>query len=156
MALLERAHAISHSLSNHGLAPLADVVSAVVRLSFGIRLPPSVELGEGSYFSSGGLGTVVHRGAKIGRDCIISASVTLGSRGDHNAAPVIDDDCFVGAGARILGGVHVGPRSVVGANAVVIHDVPPDSVVAGVPARVIRTGITAEERARIMGAGGIA
>lgn len=151
MAALERVHAISHYLSKRGMTPLANAVSGAARLAFGVRLPPTVELGEGSYFSSGGLGTVVHRRVRIGRNCVISSSVTIGSRGAEEAVPVIGDDCFIGTGARVLGPVRVGPRSVVGANSVVIHDVPADSVVAGVPATVIRSGITAIERQRLLG-----
>jgi serine O-acetyltransferase len=137
MAALERVHAISHHLSEHRLTVLANVLAGLSRMAFGVRLPPTVELGAGSYFSAGGLGTVVHRHAKIGRDCVISAGVTIGARRGTDDVPVIDDGCFIGAGARILGDVHVGPRSVIGANAVVIADVPPDSVAAGVPAHVI-------------------
>jgi serine O-acetyltransferase len=59
--------------------------------------------------------------------------------------PVIEDECFIGAGAKILGPVRIGTGSVIGANAVVIHDVPPHSVVVGVPARVIRKDIEIED-----------
>lgn len=117
--------------------PVAIALSGLARMAFGVRLPPTVELGRGSYFSAGGLGTVVHRHAHIGRNCVISAGVTIGARHGTNDVPVIEDGCFIGAGARILGSVHVGPRSVVGANAVVINDVPPDSVAVGVPAHII-------------------
>lgn len=153
MAVLERAHAMSHTLHERGLTPLAEVISGMMRVAFGVRLPPGVELGEGTFFSSGGLGTVLHRRARVGRNCIISSCVTLGIRDNGGGAPVIEDDCFIGSGARILGDVRVGSGSIVGANCVVIHDVPPNSVVAGVPGRIVRSDISDQERARLSGAG---
>lgn len=153
MAALEELHSVSHSLYMHGLSPLATVVSGLIRFTFGAKVPPSVEVGRGTFFSSGGIGTVVHRGAKIGANCIISSCVSIGSRGTDGRVPVIEDDCFIGAGARILGPVRVGRGSVVGANAVVIEDVPPRSVVAGVPARVVRTQIEVGDFVDMAGTG---
>lgn len=153
MASLERLHRASHALYSHGLSPVAFLVAGVIRLAFGARIPPSVDIGHGTFFSSGGIGTVVHRGTIIGRDCIISSCVSIGSRGLHAGVPVIEDRCFIGAGARILGPVRVGAGSVVGANAVVIEDVPPRSVAAGVPARILRTDIDVEEYVDMSGTG---
>jgi len=80
---------------------------------------------------------------RIGRNCEIRQGVTLGGNygrtlPDGRSQPVLEDGVSVGAGAKILGPVTVGARSIVGANAVVVRDVPPDSVAAGVPARIIR------------------
>jgi len=154
MATLEGLHSVSHSLHMHGRSRMASCVSGLIRLGFGAKLPPSVEVGRGTFFSSGGIGTVVHRGVKIGANCIISSCVSIGSRGVGGGVPVIEDDCFIGAGARILGPVRVGRGSVVGANAVVIEDVPARCVVAGVPARVIRTQIDVGDFADMTGTGG--
>lgn len=75
----------------------------------------------------------------IGRGCKIFNGVTLGNKDTEvalNAQPIIGDDCVISTGAKILGGVTIGDRSIVGANAVVLRDVPSDMVAVGVPARV--------------------
>lgn len=74
----------------------------------------------------------------IGARCKIFNGVTLGNKDtevDSNSQPLIGDDCVLSTGAKILGGVKVGDRSIVGANAVVLRDVPADAVAVGVPAR---------------------
>jgi serine O-acetyltransferase len=73
---------------------------------------------------------------RIGRNCSIIAAVTLGLRNDHRF-PIIGDNVFIGAGARVLGGVTVGDGARIGANAVVIDDVPAGATAVGVPARVL-------------------
>jgi serine O-acetyltransferase len=72
---------------------------------------------------------------------MIGPGVVLGGRSGSQGVACVEDDCFIGAGAKVLGAVTVGRGSVIGANAVVIHDVPPRSVAAGVPARIIATGV---------------
>jgi len=74
---------------------------------------------------------------KMGENCSIIANVTIGMRNDWDF-PTIGDHVFIGAGARVLGGIHVGDGAVIGANAVVIRDVPPGATVVGIPAEVIR------------------
>lgn len=88
------------------------------------------------------IGTVVAV-EHIGRNCSIIAAVTLGLRNDHNF-PSIGDDVFIGAGARVLGGIRIGDGARIGANAVVINDVPAGATAVGVPARVlVPSGATA-------------
>lgn len=74
---------------------------------------------------------------RLGRDCWVNQQVTIGFAGDEGE-PVLGDRVQVAVGARILGGITIGDDSIVGANAVVVKDVPPNCVVAGVPARIIR------------------
>lgn len=83
---------------------------------------------------------VIGSNVKIGRRCKIFNGVTLGNKDTEagfNSHPVIGDDCVISTGAKILGGVKIGDRSIVAANAVVLKDVPPDSIAMGVPARTI-------------------
>lgn len=83
-------------------------------------------------------GVVIGDGVRIGPRCEIQQGVTIGARspdGSDARAGVIGADVVIGAGARILGAVQVGDRSVIGANAVVLTDVPADSIAVGVPAR---------------------
>ena len=87
------------------------------------------------------VGIVVGKGVVVGNNCSIFQSVTLGLPGyttDAYSFPVVGDDVILGAGAVLLGPISVGSRARVGANSVVTTDVPANSVVAGIPARVIR------------------
>ena len=104
-------------------------------------IPMSVEFGEGTELAYGGLGIVLHERTKIGRYVSIGHDVTIGGRSRRWGVPVIGDRCVIGAGAKLLGPISVGEASVIGANAVVLDDVPPNSVMAGMPARVVRQGI---------------
>jgi serine O-acetyltransferase len=82
---------------------------------------------------------VIHGNSVIGNDCIIRQGVTIGNKrlDDPFGAPVIGNNVNIGAGAKILGRVHIGNDVEIGANAVVIHDVPDGAIAVGVPARVI-------------------
>src|SRR5215831_2523673 len=105
---------------------------------FGISIPAVAQVGSGLYI--GHFGGIHSNGfAVIGNNCNIQQDVTLGkvNRGARAGAPVIGNNVFIGAGAKILGRIHVGDGAAIGANAVVTRDVPAGMAVAGVPARVI-------------------
>ena len=80
-------------------------------------------------------GVVIHSKARIGPNCLIMQQVTIGQ--NKRQRPVIGGGVDIGPGAKVLGGITVGDNAQIGANAVVLHDVPPWVVVAGIPARVI-------------------
>jgi serine O-acetyltransferase len=102
---------------------------------YGIEIGKDVTLGNGVFFAHT-LGIVIGGDAKIGDRVKFMGNNTVGTA-KENGYPVIEDDVVVGCGARILGPIRVGARSIIGANAVVVQDVPPDSVATGIPA-VIR------------------
>lgn len=101
-------------------------------------IPPQCTIGKGSYFTHGGIGVVLHPDCKIGDRVAIGQGVTLGGSFGSDV-PVVESDVWIGPGARILGGVKIGRNSIIGANAVVVRDVPENSVVGGVPAKIIKT-----------------
>ncbi|MDD2921807.1 MAG: serine O-acetyltransferase [Anaerolineales bacterium] len=107
-------------------------------IKFGISIPDTTQIGSGFYIGHFG-GVVVNSSSVIGRNCNISHGVTIGqlNRGARAGCPVIGDNVFIGPGAKILGKVKVGDYAAIGANCVVVDDVPPHSVVIGVPAKLI-------------------
>ena len=128
-----------------GVPVVPVVMKAFTRLLLSSHVPCEATIGQGSILGYGGLGTVIHQRAVIGENVMIGTRVTVGGRSHERDVPIIEDDVFIGAGACVLGPVRVGRGAVIGANAVVIEDVPPRSVVAGVPAKVIRKDIDSRD-----------
>ncbi len=98
-------------------------------------------IGRGAEFGNGfvlihSIGIVINGAVRGGKNVMLEHQVTIGA--ERRQAPVLGDDVFVGAGAKIVGPVHVGDGAKVGANAVVVADVPSHSTVVGIPARVVR------------------
>jgi serine O-acetyltransferase len=102
---------------------------------YGMEIWIGADIGGGLYVAHPA-GTVIAV-RRMGRNCSVVASVTFGMRNEWSF-PDIGDQVFVGAGARVLGGIRVGDRAVIGANAVVLQEVPDDATAVGVPARVIK------------------
>lgn len=111
------------------------VASKAIEVTTGISIPASVKIGPGLYIGHFGQ-IIVHSDAVIGARFSIGQGVTIGTKGQGGGGvPVIGDDVYLGVGSKVLGGISVGDNVSVGANAVVIKDVPPDSVAVGVPAK---------------------
>jgi serine O-acetyltransferase len=134
-------HKIERWLLEKNLRWASKLVYYLIFLLYNSSIPAEAEIGEGTQFAYAGIGVVLHADSRIGCNVLIGQHVTVGGRAPLKGVPVIEDACFLGPGAVILGPIRVGKGSIVGANAVVLHDVPPRSVVAGVPARVIRSNI---------------
>lgn len=111
------------------------VVYRLLFRKYGVEMSPGAEIGGGFYIAHP-VGSVISP-KRIGKNCTIIHSVTIGMRNEW-AFPDIGDNVFIGAGARILGGIRVGNHATIGANAVVIHDVPDGATVVGIPAKVIK------------------
>ncbi|MGQ0504860.1 MAG: serine O-acetyltransferase EpsC [Myxococcaceae bacterium] len=128
---LNRMREFARKLHIPGLNHALRVVQTAL---LGIEIGKEVTLGHGVYFVHS-LGIVIGGDAQIGNRVRFYGNNTVGTAKD-NGYPVIEDDVWIGAGARILGPVRIGARSRIGANAVVLEDVPPDHVAVGIPARV--------------------
>src|SRR5882724_9156099 len=103
----------------------------------GVSLPAHARIGEGLYISHFG-NIIVHPDTIMGERCSLSQGVTIGVLGgDGPGVPRIGSDVYIGAGAKILGPVTIGDGAIIGANAVVIDDVPAGATAVGVPARNI-------------------
>lgn len=99
----------------------------------------------GTKFAYGGIGIVIHARCVIGKNCIIGQGATIGGKSQWYEVPVLGDNVYVAAGARILGPIRIGNNVTIGANAVITKDVPDNCVVAGVPARIIKENVSAED-----------
>lgn len=131
---------ISRSAYLEGFIDGAYCIQNFIFTKFNCRVPFLARIGEGTRLGIGGIGAVIHPDSIIGRDCVIGQNVTLGARARGNGTPVIGNNVFVAPGAKCFGG-KIGSNVVIGANAVVLDEVPDNCVVAGVPARVISTDI---------------
>jgi serine O-acetyltransferase len=128
---------VSHWFWTHRLYWLGRLTSHIGRALTGVEIHPGAQIGP-SFFIDHGMGVVIGETAEIGANVTLYHGVTLGGtswkKGKRH--PTLEDDVVVGAGAKILGPIRIGARTRVGANAVVVKDVPPDSVVVGIPGRV--------------------
>ena len=116
----------------------ARVLSQLTRFLTGVEIHPGATIGR-RFFIDHGMGVVIGETTEIGDDVMLYHGVTLGGRSlEHGKRhPTVGDRVTLGAGAKVLGPVQIGNDSAVGANAVVTHDVPPESIATGIPA-VIR------------------
>ena len=119
------------------LRGLARILSQATRFLTGIEIHPGATIGR-RFFIDHGMGVVIGETTEIGDDVMIYHGVTLGGRSLQRVKrhPTIGDRVTVGAGAKVLGPVHIGDDSAIGANAVVTHDVPEESIATGIPAVV--------------------
>ena len=133
-------HRFSHWLwrSRLPLKLVARCVSQVGRALTGIEIHPGARIGH-SVFIDHGMGVVIGETAEIGHRCLLYQGVTLGGTGkDHGKRhPTLGENVVVGAGAKVLGAITIGPNTRIGAGSVVVRDVEEDSTVVGIPGRVI-------------------
>lgn len=131
-------HRLAHRLWRDGHHLTGRFVSAVVRAWTAVDIHPGAVIGQGLFIDHA-LGVVIGETAVVGDDVTLYQGVTLGgtSLEPGKRHPTVGDRVTIGAGAKVLGPVTVGSGSRIGANAVVVRDVPPDSVVVGVPGQVI-------------------
>ncbi len=114
------------------------IIYVFMRIFLGAVVPYKTKIGNNAVFGHSGLGLVLHPDAVIGDNAYIMHNVTIGGRGKAQV-PIIGNNVFIGTGAIVLGDITIGDDVVIGANAVVIKSVPDNCVMAGVPARQVKT-----------------
>ncbi|MFN7035271.1 MAG: serine O-acetyltransferase EpsC [Bellilinea sp.] len=131
-------HRVAHFLWKRNFKLPARWLSHLNRFLTGIEIHPGAKIGK-RLFIDHGMGVVIGETAEIGNHVTLYHGVTLGgvSLEKGKRHPTLEDDVVIGAGAKVLGNITIGRGSRVGANAVVIHSVPPNSVVVGVPGQVV-------------------
>ena len=131
-------HRISHGLWNRGAKVLARVVAELTRILTGVDIHPGALLGPGLFIDHA-TGVVIGETAEVGEDVTLFHGVTLGGTGRDTGKrhPTIGDRVVIGAGAKVLGAIKIGDDSRIGANSVVVKEVPSGSVVVGVPGQII-------------------
>jgi serine O-acetyltransferase len=131
-------HRLANFLYRLGIPYVPRFISHVNRLVTQIEIHPGAKIGRDFFIDHGG-GVVIGETSEIGDNVTIYQGVTLGgiSMEREKRHPSVGNDVVIGAGARILGPVNIGNRVRIGANAVVTEDIPEDSVVVGVPGRVV-------------------
>lgn len=124
----------SYHLNHKRVKALPGILSRLNLTLHGFDIPSSVDIGPGLYVPHP-VGTVI-TAQKIGANISLISNITIGMRNER-AFPTIGNNVFVGAGARILGNIVIGDNVNIGANSVVIHDIPANCTVVGIPAKII-------------------
>jgi serine O-acetyltransferase len=135
-------HRLGHNLHGAGFSLTARVLSQFIRAATGIEIHPGAQIGRRCFIDHG-MGVVIGETTEIGEDVLLYQGVTLGGTGKERGKrhPTIGNGVVIGAGAKILGNIRIGNNTKVGAGSVVVHSVPDNSTVVGVPGRVTRARV---------------
>lgn len=133
------AHRVAHALHDAGVPLAPRALATATRALTGIEIHPAAEVGD-DLFIDHGMGVVVGETADIGRNVTLYQGVTLGGTGFATGKrhPTVEDNVTIGSGAKLLGPIRIGHGSKIGANTVVIHDIPPNSTVVGNPGHPVK------------------
>jgi serine O-acetyltransferase len=132
-------HRVAHALHESGVPMVPRTLALATRALTGIEIHPAAEVGEGLFIDHG-VGVVIGETAEIGENVTLYQGVTLGGTGfaAGKRHPTVQDNVTIGSGAKLLGPITIGHGAKIGANSVVIHDVPPNSTVVGNPGHPVR------------------
>ena len=132
-------HRVSHALHEAGVPLLPRLLAYLTTAVTGVEIHPAARIGRGLFIDHGA-GVVIGETAEVGDDVTIYQGVTLGGTGFARGKrhPTVGNEVMIGAGAALLGPIEIGDRAKIGANSVVIHDVPPNSTVVGNPGHPVR------------------
>lgn len=128
-------HRIAHFFYKKNLFFIARLISQLSRFFTGIEIHPGAKIGKGLFIDHG-MGVVIGETTEIGDNVVIYHQVTLGGTGKDigKRHPTVGNNVIIGAGAKVLGPISIGDNAKIGANSVVLRDVPNDSTTVGIPA----------------------
>ena len=134
------AHRLAHKLYLWKIPLAPRVISQISRFLTGIEIHPGATIGR-RFFIDHGMGVVIGETTEIGDDVLLYQGVTLGGTGNEKGKrhPTLGNGVVVGTGAKVLGNIKIGDHVKIGAGSVVVHPVPDNSTVVGIPGRVVRT-----------------
>ena len=134
------AHRLAHKLYLWKIPLAPRLVSQISRFLTGIEIHPGATIGR-RFFIDHGMGVVIGETTEIGDDVLLYQGVTLGGTGNEKGKrhPTLGNGVVVGTGAKVLGNIRIGDHVKIGAGSVVVHPVPDNSTVVGIPGRVVRT-----------------
>jgi len=132
-------HRLAHQIYKIRVPIIPRFMSQVSRFLTGIEIHPGATIGR-RFFIDHGMGVVIGATAEIGDDVLLYQGVTLGGTGNEQGKrhPTLGNNVVVGAGAKVLGSIRIGNNVKIGAGSVVVHPVPDNSTVVGIPGRVVR------------------
>ena len=132
-------HRLAHKLYQWQIPLIPRMISQISRFLTGIEIHPGANIGR-RFFIDHGMGVVIGETTEIGDDVLLYQGVTLGGTGNETGKrhPTLGNKVVIGTGAKVLGNIKVGDNVRIGAGSVVVHPVPDNSTVVGIPGRVVR------------------
>jgi len=138
-------YSIARRLYLYKIPFIPHLIQTFIRITFGCRVPYTAKIGKNTVLACGGIGLTIHANSVIGENCRIGTCVSIVGSKKHVAVPVIGNNVWVGTGAKIVGPVTVGNNVMIGANAVVNKDFPDNTLIGGVPAKILKENINIED-----------
>ena len=124
------------------LTIIAKLTEGLTHFLFNSVIPGTSKIGKGTFCSHRGIAVVIHKNSVIGENCVIGTSVVLGGRHESSpGGPIIGNRVYIGTGAKLIGAINIGDDVKIGANSVVLSDVPAGCTVVGIPAKFFKREI---------------
>lgn len=131
---------ISHWLYTHHIPIIPKFITLLIFLIYNSKIPHQAEIGKGTKFGYGGIGVVIHSHAVIGKNCLIAQQVTIGGGNNrYPGLPKIGNNVTISKGSIVFGGINIGNNVTIGALTLVDKPIPDNTIVAGIPCKIIRT-----------------
>lgn len=136
---------LARTLNKVHIPILPKIIQILIRLVFGCYIPYTAQIGKNTVLGYGGLGIVIHARCIIGENCVIGPNVTMGGTSHKYEVPKVGNNVLIGAGAKLIGPIEIGNNVVIGANAVVTKNISDNTLVTGIPAKIVKENINIKD-----------